>query len=410
MRGTRAQRQSIERGVFAALATALMLAGCSMSDFGMGPFPSAGATAPQALVADPAATLPLAAGETFGTGPVRVALLLPLTGDASLTGVGVSMANAGKLAMSFIETNPNIGENITVVLKDTGASAGGAAQAASQAVAEGASLILGPLKSDQVTAAGAVARSAGITMIGFSNTSSTAGPGVYLLNVLPEVEIRRSLIYATSKGRMSAAGIFSTSDYGRVHEAAFRRAAAELGVTVAAVHTFASEAEARAAVQNLAPLIQSGQVDTLFLPDRGGAPSFAALLEQAGIAQGKVLIIGSADWEADPAIRQVPYLTGAVFPAIDEAGYLAMKPDYQARFGTLPHPLATIAYTAIILANNSALSKATPRYSVAQLTLPAGFNGRDGVFRFLPDGRSEYALVMKQVSVGGSVRIDGPKL
>jgi ABC-type branched-subunit amino acid transport system substrate-binding protein len=380
-----------------------------MSDFGMGPFPSAASTAPQALVAEPA-ILPLAAGETFGAGPVRVALLLPLSGDPGLTSVGTSMANAGELAMSFIEANPNIAENITVVLKDTGPTAGGAAEAASQAVAEGASLILGPLKADQVVAAGAVARSAGVPLIGFSNTANAAAPGVYLLNILPEVEIRRSLLYASSKGRVLAAGIFSTSDAGRAHEVAFRRAATELGVTIAAVHTFSTESDIRNAVLQLAPLIQAGQIDTLFLPDRLSAPSVATLLLQASIEQGRLLIIGSADWEADPTIPQVPYLTGAVFPAVDEAGYLAMKPDYQARFGGLPHPLATIAYTAVILANNSTLSKATPRYSAAQVTLSAGFNGRDGVFRFLPDGRSEYALVMKQVTPGGSLRVDGPRM
>jgi hypothetical protein len=52
----------------------------------------------------------------------------------------------------------------------------------------------------------------------------------------------------------------------------------------------------------------------------------------------------------------------------------------------------------------------TPRYDRAQLTIPAGFNGRDGVFRFLEDGRSEYALVVKQVTAGGAQVVDGPKL
>ena len=64
--------------------------------------------------------LPLAAGQTFGKGPVRVALLLPLSGDPGLATVGISMANAAELAIDFIETNPNIADNITVVLKDTG--------------------------------------------------------------------------------------------------------------------------------------------------------------------------------------------------------------------------------------------------------------------------------------------------
>ena len=44
------------------------------------------------------------------------------------------------------------------------------------------------------------------------------------------------------------------------------------------------------------------------------------------------------------------------------------------------------------------------------LTSPGGFNGRDGVFRFLPDGRSEYALVIKRVAPAGAAVVDGPKL
>src|SRR5690606_35218324 len=125
---------------------------------------------------------------------------------------------------------------------------------------------------------------------------------------------------------------------------------------------------------------------------------------------GSVQIIGSADWNADPAIASTPYLVGAVYPAVDDAGYQALLPQYQQRFGGTPHALATIAYTATILANASSLAMGTPRYDRAQLTLPGGFNGQDGVFRFLPDGRSEYALVIKQVTLGGAAIIDGAKL
>jgi branched-chain amino acid transport system substrate-binding protein len=44
------------------------------------------------------------------------------------------------------------------------------------------------------------------------------------------------------------------------------------------------------------------------------------------------------------------------------------------------------------------------------LTSSAGFNGRDGVFRFLADGRSEFALSIRQVTIGGSsVAEEAPK-
>jgi ABC-type branched-subunit amino acid transport system substrate-binding protein len=296
------------------------------------------------------------------------------------------------------------------VLKDTASSVQAAAAAAQQAVSEGASLILGPLRADQVTAAGGVARSAGIPLIGFSNNSGAAQPGVYLLNVLPESEVKRSLGYAKSIGKRAFAGLFPTSEYGRIQQSAFTQAASELGLRVVGVYSFGSLDEAKATVAQLAPIMQSGQIDTLFLPDRATAPSFGVLFEEAKIPGGAIQIIGSADWNGDQNIMNTPWLAGALYPAVDDAGYQALLPLYQQKFGGTPHPFVTLAYTGVVLANVSSLSLGTPKYDRAQLTTPGGFNGRDGVFRFLADGRSEYALVIKKVTIGGAQLVDGAKL
>ena len=399
--GVRQRRGRALSWIGLGAATAIVLAACTPGGFAPG---TGGFGETQT------GNLPLAAGQSYGKGPVRVALLVPLTGDPGLAAVGISMANASQLAIDFIEKSDAIADNITVVVKDTGPTAAGAAQAATQAVQEGSSIILGPLKADQVTAAGAVARSAGIPVIGFSNNSGAAGPGVYLLNVLPESEVKRSLGYTKGLGKKAYAGIFPNSDFGRIQEGAFRQATSDLQLNARAVYNFSSEADARTVVQQLAPALQAGQIDALFIPDRATAPSFGVLLEQAGVPQGKVQIIGSADWNGDQTIASTPYLSGAVYPAVDDTGYQALAPEYTAKFGGTPHPLATIAYTATILSNASSLSMSTPKYDRAQLTLAGGFNGRDGVFRFLPDGRSEYALVMKAVTPGGSTLADGPKL
>ncbi|MDC9822520.1 penicillin-binding protein activator [Devosia sp. ZB163] len=394
-----AQALSGLRVVGLGLAAAALLSACSPGSFSFGPGTGGGAQ-----------TMPTAAGKSFGRGPVHVALLLPLSGDPNLAGVGQSLANASELAIQFVETNPNIGENITVVLKDTGASTAGATQAAQQALGEGASLILGPLRADQVTAVGQVAKSAGVPVIGFSNNSGAASPGVYLLNVLPESEVKRSMGYAKKLGKKAFAGIFPTTDFGRIQEGAFRQAGADLGLNVRAVYNFSSEAEARNVVTQIVPMLQSGQIDTIFIPDRATAPSFANLLNEAGIAPGKVQFVGSADWDGDPSVLNTTTLAGAIFPAVDDAGYNALLPEYQSKFGSAPHKLATVAYTATILANAGSLANGTPRYDRAQLTLPAGFNGRDGVFRFLADGRSEYALVIKQVAIGSASVAEAAKL
>ncbi|CAN0559699.1 unnamed protein product, partial [Laminaria digitata] len=203
-------------------ALSLTLAACSSGSFDFG-----GPTLPGPGAADTTTALPAASGKTFGTGPVRVALLLPLSGDASLATVGTSMANAAELAVEYVEKTGSLPGNITIVLKDTGPTPAGATQAASQAVQEGASVILGPLRAEQVTAAGAVARAAGIPVIGFSNNSGAASPGVYLLNVLPETEVRRSTAYAKAQGKRAFAGVFPTTDFGLIQEGAFRQAAAD---------------------------------------------------------------------------------------------------------------------------------------------------------------------------------------
>lgn len=384
----------------------LALSACSGGGFDFPSFGSGGGASPPA----DGGTLPLAQGQSFGSGPVRVALLLPLSGDPSLIDVGTSMANGAQLAMDYIAGNASMHDNITLVLKDTGPNAGGAASAANQAVQEGASLILGPLKADQVSSAGAIARAAGIPLIGFSNNSGAAQAGVYLLSVLPEEEVHRSMGYAKAQGRRAFAGVFPSNAYGRIQKAAFQQAASDLGVSIVGVYDYADEGAARAVVAQLAPTLLAGQIDTLFLPDRATAPSFGVLLEQASVPAGGVLIVGSADWNNDAQILNTSYFVGAIYPCVDDTGYQAILPLYTQRFGGTPHPLVTMAYTGVILANVSALSMGTPRYNPALLTSAGGFNGRDGVFRFTADGRCQYALVIKKVAGGSASVVDGAKI
>jgi branched-chain amino acid transport system substrate-binding protein len=339
--------------------------------------------------------------EQFGRGRVNVALLLPLSGNAALSQLGQALANASKLAIGFIEANPNIGENITISLRDTGDSAAGAMSAANAAVAEGVKLILGPVTAEQVTAAGNVARAAGIPLIGFANNGSVAGPGVYVLNVLPETEMKRAVRHLRDHGRRGPAGIFPATPYGEALATAFRQQAIAAGFNPSAVYTFSNISEAQQIIDQAKPLIERGMIDALFIPDRASATTFAGLLAQAGVTNETVQLVGSVDWANDATLLRNPALAGAIFPAVDETGLNAIRADYAARFGGNPPQMATIAYTATILANVNTLSLATPPYEATLLTNPAGFAGRDGLFRLHADGRSDYALVIKQIGADG---------
>ncbi len=120
----------------------------------------------------------------------RVALLVPLSGANA--GVGRSIANATMLAL--LDTQA---KSVRITNYDT---AGGAAAAASRAIAEGAQLILGPLLADNARAVAPIARAAGVPVLSFSNDTSVAGPGTYVMGY-----VRPSRSRASSIMRMGAA-------------------------------------------------------------------------------------------------------------------------------------------------------------------------------------------------------------
>ncbi|AVX02794.1 hypothetical protein MXMO3_00246 [Maritalea myrionectae] len=403
-------KNSISRGLkwLASIGAGIALLGCT-PDFNFGPSSGLDRGVDRPDLSSQS-NLPPAQGEVIGEGNVRVALLLPLSGNEGLASVGTSMRNGAKMAIDKINSSAGFPRNVQIVIKDTQGNATTARSAAAEAITEGASLILGPLRSDGVRAAGAVARSSGVPLIGYSNNSGAAASGVYLLNVLPETEVKRSIQYAQKFGRQSFAAIVPRTAFGQIQEGAFRVAASQSGASIQGIYQFSDETEARTAVEQVVPFLISGQIDTLFIPDRATAPSIAVLLESAQIDKSSITILGSADWDGDERISQTPFLAGAFFPAVDGAGYDKLKPEYEAIYGTTPHPMVTFAYTSVLLANSSSLATSTPPYNRQQLTRASGFSGQDGVFRFEDNGTNAHALVMKQVELGGSRVVDEAKI
>ena len=125
-------------------------------------------------------------GETLGTGPVRVGMILPLTQNGAPSPVGVSMRNAAQLAIDEFA-----GPYVTLMIQDDRSTPDGAAQAAQAELGAGAELLLGPVYASDVRQAASVAKAAGKPMIAFSTEVGVASPGVYLLSFLIEGYVDR---------------------------------------------------------------------------------------------------------------------------------------------------------------------------------------------------------------------------
>ena len=128
---------------------------------------------------------PALAGPPPMPGVARVALLLPLTGRSAE--LGQALLDAAQMALFDVRA-----DDLVLMPKDTNGTPEGAARAAATAIAEGATLIIGPLFAGSVASVAPLARSAGVNVVAFSSERSVAGPGVFIMGLLPEQQIARA--------------------------------------------------------------------------------------------------------------------------------------------------------------------------------------------------------------------------
>lgn len=361
-------------------------------------------------IGPPAGTAPLApttptvvpAGETLGTGTVRIAMLIPSSAPGNARAIAANLRNAAELALREFK-----GANLQILMKDDKGTAEGARAAAIEAIGQGAELIIGPLFAPSVSAAGAAARTAGVPVIAFSTDANVAARGVYLLSFLPQTDVERIIGFAASRGKRSIVALLPANGYGTVVEAALQNIAPANGSRVVQIERYSLDLPSmQQKAEAVSSVLASGQADTLFMPDAGdAAPPLAQILAARGIRPGQVQMLGSGQWD-DPRIVQEAALRGGWYPAPDKTGYDAFAARYRAAFGQAPLRPASLAYDAVSLAAGLASRFGAQRFAFATITNPNGFIGVDGAFRFLPDGKNQRGLAVYEVGAGTATLID----
>ena len=379
------------RATLSLLGLAAILAACSTQLGGSGP--------PIAQQPSEAATANAAVGE----GQVRVALILPLSGQGNASVAGQSMKNAAEMALAEFKS-----PNIQLLVKDDGGTVQGAQAGAQQAISEGAEIIIGPLFAQSVSAVGQIARTSNIPVIAFSTDVSVAARGVYLLSFLPETDVRRIVEFSISRGKRSFAAILPDNAYGTVVEGAFQQEVSRRGGRVLVLEKYTPEGnrinEAARRVSQAA-----NQVDSIFIPDSPDAvPQVVNALAANGVDLRRVQMIGSGLWE-DARISSTAALEGAWYAAPESNGFRNFSARYRARYGQDPVRTATLAYDAVALVAALVKTQGPQRFSETSLTNPSGFAGIDGVFRFRPEGTNERGLAVLRVApAGGQVLSPAP--
>ncbi|MGU3450090.1 penicillin-binding protein activator [Methylobacterium sp. 391_Methyba4] len=390
----------------ALCAVLLSLGGCLGTDI------ARRATAPQAELTPPAAVpgapppapaappMPAAGGTgRIGSGAVKVALVLPLTGQGAT--VGAAMRNAAQLAYDEAQQ-----PDLTLLVEDDRGSPDGARDATQEALRQGAEIVLGPLFAGNVQTAAAAARAAGKPVIGFSTDVTVASRGVYLLSFLPQPEVDRVVEDSVAGGKRSFAALIPETAYGNAVEAEFREAVARKGARVAAVERYPAGAPGPA-VERLTRVIAGpgATADALFIPETADAlPGVAAALTKAEFSPARIRPIGTALWN-EPSLFALPALQGGRFASPDRTGFSNFSGRYQARFGAVPPRVASLAYDAVMLAAALSRRYGSQRFAETTLTNGSGFAGIDGTFRFRPDGQSERSLAVYEIRNNAAIPV-----
>lgn len=373
------------RSLLASLGATLVLAGCNSTSSGDG---LGGGLIPTGPTQAPS-------GDLIGTGNVKVALILPKSAGGQSATIAGQLRNAAELALKDFP-----GADVQILVKDDLGTTEGGQAAASQAIAEGAQLIIGPLNAVAARGVAGPARQAGVPVVTFTTDASVAARGVYLIGFLPSTDVERIIAYAAAQNRKSMAAIVPDDAYGLVVEAAFREQTAKAGVRAMAVERYKGDpADMQAKAAAIAKL--GAQIDSVFVPDAAGnAAQVVQAMTSAGLDRTRVKLLGSGRWN-DPAAFAAPALAGGWFPGADAGGIDGFRSRYRQSFANSdPGPLAVLGYEAVFLAAGLVRNAGARPFRDDVLLSRNGFLGVTGLFRFKTDGTSERGLAVFEIGNG----------
>ncbi len=350
-----------------------------------------------------AACAPAIVGTNQNTGqridpgaPVQVALLVP---GGSTQGadraIAASLENAARLAIADLD-----GVRIDLRVYNTGSDPAQAASVATQAVDEGAKILLGPLFASSANAAGVAVAPRNVNVLAFSNNPTIAGGNVFVLGPTFDNTARRLVNYAARNGTTRFAVVHANDLQGQVGRDAITNAVRSAGAQLAGVESYTlTQQDILAATPRIAGTINATGADAVFLTAGVNAdlPIIATSLPEAGISPAETRYIGLTRWNALPQALALPGVQGGLFALPDQATLSNFEARYQATYGGSPHPLAGLAYDGIAAIGALAATGNANALTRDSLTARQGFQGTSGIFRLLPNGLNERGLAVAEV-------------
>ncbi|WP_299566899.1 penicillin-binding protein activator [uncultured Sulfitobacter sp.] len=337
--------------------------------------------------------------------PVPVALLVPRGGSASDNLLAQNLENAARLAIRDLG-----GVQIDLRVYGTAGQAATAANAASQAVADGAKIILGPVYGEAANAAGVAVAASGVNVLSFSNNTTIAGGNVFVLGPTFDNTANRLVRYAKRAGKDKIVVVHANDIGGQLGRNAIQQAIAANGATLAGSVDYAlSQESVQAAIPRVKATMDASGANALFLTANSATalPLFANLLPTAGVTAASTQYIGLSRWDIPPQTLALPGIQGGWFALPDPGASAAFAQRYNAAYGDRPLDIAGLAFDGIAAIGSLVKSGKATALTAGALTQNAGFRGASGIFRLRPNGTNERGLAVAAVQNNRVVLLEG---
>jgi len=345
------------------------------------------------------------------TPSIKVALLVPLSRESAA--IGKSMADAASLALYDTYLNApsdQIRAQIMLIPKDTGNTPAENVAAAKQAIAQGASFVIGPLFSQSVSIIAPVLKEQNIGMLSFSNNKAVAAANVYTFGFMPEQQVARVAEFAYLNKYQRVAMLAPNDAYGEKVRDTLAEIYLKNGGIIAPAELYAPSAtNIEAAVSRIASVYNNMPEDrrfqAIFVADGGNQMRIIVkALNKYHIDLKKIKLI-SAGLPNDEEMLKIPELQGAWFPSSPINSYFAFERRFTKTYGYKPARLASLAYDATAIIAKIAMKG--EGVNASALTNASGFlDTANGLVRLNADGKSDRKLAIVEVTAQGLKVID----
>lgn len=359
----------------AALFCALLIAGCQSSGLDEGLQGNRGPT--EALLPD----------TSYGDGPVKVALLVPLTGG--MAPAGADVRDGAILAMKDLDQG-----NVTMTVLDTGSTVDGAKLASQRAVAANSSFmaIYGE------AAAVASSTTGGVVGLGLVDNGTPRPPGMFAFLPGPVDSLAAGIIHASANVKGDAV-IFVPGDFAEKNRQMLdERLKGRVKYTIITYSDSDQPLKVAGAAAN-------ASIIAFFAEDSKVSDIVRGVLIGRK-PDNRPAIVGHSGWPQ--SIYNFPELNGAIVALPDISGYSRIGDRYKSEYDRGVTSEAAYGYDTMAIISGLVRARGPEGLTRENFLGTAGFRGVTGTFRFLPDDSVQRLFAIFLNKNGKPVRIADP--